>query len=258
MAKFKASFPVVWVLLLVVFVAFSYAEEGPFAVQEQNAEPPEGQELLVEEVDLTCPMDGTKVKGYKIKAFVSTGTDRDFCQLYAGRSLYDIWITCCPNTGYCGYIEDFNITLPPDVKEKILKEITPNYNLKKIAPWDRYKIAAQIYKWRGKPEIDIGNTYLRGTYTFRYLPIGPERREKEKKLRAMAIKYLRKADKKGQFKLEEMSSGKYLIGELYRRNEKYGSAIKYFRNALKIKNQPEWLEKWANEQMAKAFADYAD
>ena len=106
--------------------------------------------------------------------------------------------------------------------------------------------------------IRIGNTYLRGTYTMRNLPLGPELRKKEKKMRAQAIKYLKRAQKKGQFTIEELPRAMYLIGELYRRNERFRTAIKYYENALKIKNRPLWLEEWINEQMAKAYAEYAD
>ena len=212
----------------------------------------------VQEIELICPMDGNRVKGYEIKAFASSGTDRDFCQLHAGRSLYDLWITCCPDSGYCGYKDDFGIALSPDIRQKIQTLIKPNYDLDNLGPWDRYEITAQIYQWRSKPEIDIANAYLRGTYTFRAKAIGPEMRAKEKQMRQLAIGFFRKVEKKGQFELKEMSTAKYLIGELYRRNEKYNKAVRYFEDSLKIKNRPDWLEKWVIQQMAKANAEYAD
>ena len=212
----------------------------------------------VEEIEMTCPVDGGKVKGYRIKAFASAGTQRDFCQSYAGRSLYDIWVACSPTSGYCGYEQDFTVSLRAHVKQKVLSEIKPNFDLNNLAPWDKYRITAKIYEWRGKPEIDIANSYLRATYTMRNLPLGPALRQKEQDLRAQAIIYFRKAEKKGQFSLREIATAKYLIGELYRRNEKFGKAVTYFENALKIKNRPDWLDLWANQQMAKALADYAD
>lgn len=213
---------------------------------------------VYQELELTDPIDGSKVKGFKVKSFYSAGTDSDFCQLYAGQNLYDLWITCSKTTGYCGYPEDFSTSLTPDVKEKINKEIKPFFDFDHIPPWDRYWIVGKIYIWRKKPEFDIGNTYLRATYTMRGLPLGPEERRKEKVLRGLAIKYLRKAETRGQFELKEIANIKYLIGELYRRNEEFGKAIKYLQNSMKIKSRPDWIDKWANQALAKCYAEIAD
>lgn len=235
-------------------VSLSFAADDPTEEEIQKAI----EQQVIEEVELTCPVDGGKVKGYKIKSFYSAGTDRDFYQIHAGQALYDLWIACSETSGYCGYIEDFDASITPDVKAKIAEEIKPAYNLKKLGPWNKYEIAARIYIWRHKPETEIANLYLRGTYTLRNYPAGPALREKERELRKKAIKYLRKAESKGQFPIQELAQAKYLIGELYRRNEKFGKAIKYYNNALKLKNRPDWLETWTHEQLAKAYAEYAD
>lgn len=212
---------------------------------------------VYEEIELTCPIDGSKVKGYEIKAFYTAGTDKDFCQLYAGQNLYDLWVVCSSN-GFCGYNDDFGKPLSAEIKGMIKEQIKPYYDFSNISPWDKYAIAAKIKVWKKSPEKEIANTYLRGTYTLRSLRLGPNERVKEKILRANAIKYFQKAEKLGQVPYGEISNMKYLIGELYRRNEKYKKAVKYFENALKIKNRPEWVDKWAQEQMSKAYAEYAD
>ncbi len=243
------------VLFLSLILANAMATEmGPTEEEIQQAI----KQQVLEEVQVTCPVDGSKVKGYIVKSFYSEGTDKDFYQIHAGRTLYDLWVTCSETSGYCGYIEDFNTKITPDIKAKIAKEIKPKYKLSNPGPWDKYAIAAQIYIWRKKPEKEIANLYLRGTYTFRNYPAGPELRVKEKILRKMAIKFMRKAEAKGQFSIEELAQVKYMIGELYRRNEKFSKAIKYYKDALKLKNRPSWLDEWANEQLAKAYAEYAD
>lgn len=216
---------------------------------------------IAQEINLTCPIDGSPVKAYDIKGFVSTGTDRDFYERYAGQSLYDLWVTCSKSSGYCGYPEDFKVKFSQKEKavlrKKIAKHIRPAYDLKNLKPWERYDIAAQIYIWRKKPEMEIGNAYLRATYTMRELPLGPTDRNLEKELRAKAIKYMKKALRQGQLPLQHMANTNYLIGELYRRNEKFSKAIKYYENTLKFKNREEWVDSWINEQMAKAYAEYA-
>lgn len=254
--------PVFIILLtLLLFTGVVYSQTGNEATPvEKSTTPAEEKQqenpIVADEIELICPVDGSKVKGYEIKSFFTTGTDRDLCQLHAGNSLYSLWVNCSQN-GYCGYKEDFGITLSPKIKKMIIERIKPNFNPDEIGPWDKYEITAKIYELRGKPEVDIANAYLRGTYAMRNVPMGPGLRIKEKYLREMAIKYFRKAETKGQFKLKDLAAGKYLIGELYRRNEKYSKAIRYFEDSLKLKNRPDWLDNWANEQMAKAIAEYS-
>lgn len=256
-------------LFLPMFIDFAQGQEesSPESTSEVSTNKDEQQAPepqiphIAQEIEVTCPLDGNPVKVYEIKGFVSTGTDRDFCEKYAGRSLYDLWVSCSESSGYCGYLEDFTVKLSQKQKarlrKKIAKYIRPEYNLKRLKPWDRYAIAAQIYIWLKKPEMEIANAYLRATYTMRKLPLGPQDRELEKELRAKAIKYMKKALRQGQLPLQHMANTNYLIGELYRRNEKFQKAIKYYENTLKFKNREEWVDQWVNEQMAKAYAEYA-
>ena len=244
------------VLLFVTAIAGAQ-DDNP----EVMLDPPDSPEKVVagpeyDVVELTCPLDGKKVSGKQVKSFISAGTDRDFCEIGAGQSLYGLWITCCDD-GYCGYIEDFsNVNLKSSVREKIKKEILPNFNMKDLPPWEKYYITAKIYEWRGKSQLVIANTYLRATYTMRGLPGEPQIRKREKELRALAIEHFIKAERAGLVPLVQVPNMKYLIGELYRRNEKFKKAIGYFDDSLKIKNRPDWLEKWVLKQKALALAEY--
>ncbi len=277
MARTSPLFLKVIFFFLSVFCAVAFLSPGAFADEdedksgrEKNSDaavtpPPSKEDIksviksdIYEEIELIDPIDGAKVKGYKIKSFYSAGVDSDFCQLYAGQNLYDLWISCSKTTGFCGYPDDFKGSLTPDVKEKIATDIKSSFDFDHIPPWDKYWIVGRIYELRKVAEKDIGNTFLRATYTMRGLPLGPEQRRKEQVLRGLAIKYFRKAETKGQFELGEISNAKYLIGELYRRNEKFKDAIKYLEDSMKIKNRPGWIDKWANKALLKCYAEIAD
>jgi tetratricopeptide (TPR) repeat protein len=227
-------------------------EASPAPPPVEKIQPP------AEKVALVSPLDNGPVEGWRIEAFSTLGVDSDFCYLNASESYYQKLIATDPRTGYTGYPDDFlpNLKqpLPLKVVEKIKKKIPKMFDLKKLEPWDRYEILARIYIWRGMPEKDIGNAYLRATYTMRGLYYGEAERERERDLRKQAIKYLDRALEKAQFPLSESSQVKYLIGDLYRRNGKFGAAISNFEDAAKMKNKPEWLDEMIIRQKARAYA----
>lgn len=234
------------------------AEETPEAEPLLPPAAPETrQKPIANQIELTCPIDGEKVVGWEIVAFATIGVDTDFCYLGASQSYYQKLISTCPSCGYTGYREDFppHLTkLPEKVVEKIKKKIPKMFDLSKLEPWERYAILAQVYIWRGMPEKEIGNAYLRATYTMRSLTLGRFELRREHELRALAIKYLGKAARKAQFELSAVSQVKYLIGELYRRNGLFKKAIRNFEDAAKIRNRPEWLDELIIRQTARANA----
>ncbi len=212
---------------------------------------------LAEKVELLSPIDGGPVQGWRITAFVTAGVDTDFAYLNASESYYQKLIATDPRTGYTGYLDDFapylKAPLPAKVVEKIKKKLPQMFELGRLEPWDRYAILAQIYIWRGMPAKDIGNAYLRATYTMRGLAISGGERDREQELRKLAIEYLEEAGEKAQFGMDQLPQLKYLIGDLYRRNGKFSKAIDYFDDAMKIKSRPEWLDEMIIRQKARAY-----
>ncbi len=236
-------------------------EETPAAPAEgAPAAPGAGQRSIAEKIELTCPVCGAKTEGWKITAFVTAGVDTDFCQLGASETYYQRLVATCPNCGYSGYLDDYPpslTSLPTKVLDRIRKKLPREYDIHLLEPWDRYAILAEIYIWRDKPAVDIANAYLRATYTMRGLSYGRFDRRQERELRSLAIKYLVKAQEQAAFQLGEAAQVKYLIGELYRRNGEFRRAIRYFEDAQKIRNRPEWLDEMIIRQTAKANA-YVD
>jgi tetratricopeptide (TPR) repeat protein len=220
--------------------------------------PAQGEEQLAKKVRFTSPIDGGPVDGWQVETFVTSGVDSDFCYLNASASCYQKLIATDPRSGYTGYAEDFlpnlKAPLPQAVIDNVKKKLPKMFNLAQLEPWDRYAIVAQIYIWRKMPAKDIGNAYLRATYTMRGLALGFDERKREIALRKLAIKYLLRAQDKAEVPLAEIPQLKYLIGDLYRRNGEFKTAIRYFDDAAKIKNRPEWLDELLIRQKARAFA----
>jgi len=251
-------------VLLLAALALVYAEtptpeptpDVPAELSTEGATPTDRQPMA-KKIELVCPVDGETVTGWEIAAFHTAGVDTDFCYLGASESFYQKLIFTCPKCGYTGYREDFppHLTkLPAKVVKKIKKKIPKLVNLEKLEPWDRYAILAQIYIWRDKPNKDIGNAYVRATYTMRGLALGRNEIKQERWLREQAIKYLIKASRRGEFPLNEVPQVKYLIADLLRRNRHFKKAISYYQDAAKLKNRPEWLDEMIIRQMARAHA----
>jgi len=243
-------------LLLLIGLAFA-ADETPAPAAPAPAEPAP-QSTPAQAVELICPIDHQPISGWHIEAFATSGVDSDFCYLNASESYYQKLIATCPNDGYTGYEDDFlpllKNPLPAKVVEKIKVKLPKEFDLKKLEPWDRYAILAQIYIWRGLPEKEIANAYLRATYTMRGLALGRNEKKMEKELRGQAIDYMEEAAAKAQFPLPDVPQVKYLIGDLYRRNGKFSKALRLYDDAAKMKNRPEWLDEMILRQKARAYA----
>ncbi|NLX15156.1 MAG: DUF2225 domain-containing protein, partial [Phycisphaerales bacterium] len=86
-------------------------------------------------------------------------------------------IATCPRCGYSGYDSDFapGITLPPDVRDKILTSprlalpegFTPHSDPRELDASDRYDLAIQCYRWRGKSEEALAWLHLRASWIAR-------------------------------------------------------------------------------------------
>jgi tetratricopeptide (TPR) repeat protein len=248
----------IFALLVVGLLCLPVAaqEEAPAATPE--AQPPAQQLKTAQPLELISPIDKGPVKGWDVAAFSTAGVDTDFCYLGASKTYYEKLIATDPRSGYTGFAADFypNLSqpLPKKVVEKVREDLPDDFNLKNLEPWDRYEIQALIYKWRGKSNKDIANAYLRATYTMRGLALGEKEVQRELKLRKQAIKYFRKAMNKAEFALPELPQLKYLIGDLYRRNGKFRAAIRFFDDAAKMRNRPEWLDEKIIRQKARAYA----
>jgi len=245
--------------LLVVNLSFAWAQdEAPTAPGTTPAPPATGEKAPAQPVELISPVDGGPVQGWRIEAFSTGGVDTDFCYLNASASYYQRLIATDPRTGYTGYPEDFAPNLREPLSAKVIarikKELPKKYDLALLEPWDRYEILAQIYIWRGMPAKDIANAYLRATYTMRGLELSEDQRDRENELRREAIRHLERAMDDAQFTLPEIPQVKYLIGELYRRSGDFKKALRYFKDAGKLKNRPEWLDEWIIRQTARAHA----
>lgn len=105
------------------------------------------------------------------------GVDRDFFARAVGPQPEYYRIATCPRCGYSGYDSDFDprVTLPPDVRYKILNDpglplpqgFTPQSDPRELDAGDRYDLAIQCYRWLGKPEEALAWLNLRASWIAR-------------------------------------------------------------------------------------------
>ncbi len=128
--------------------------------------------------ELTCPCCGQVFTAVSCtQSNTRGGIDRDLFARAAGPQPEYYRVATCPRCGYSGYDADFNpgVTLPPDVREKILKEprlslpeeFTPQSDPRELDARDRYDLAIQCYRWRGKSDEALAWLNLRASWIAR-------------------------------------------------------------------------------------------
>ncbi len=197
-------------------------------------------------VDFKCPVCGTKVKSMVTLSMTTFGSTRDFQKQGAIGSYYYEMIISCPSCHFAGYQEDFKKDVPPEIKEKVLKELKPVNPGKPLDNATECEFAAKIYEWKKAESSGIANIYLLGSYFLR--KAGGEEKKRRMEFQAKTCKYLEDALSKGEIKDKQKPAVQYLIGELYRRQGKFDDAVKWFDLSLKQKEIPDGLKDWINEQ----------
>ena len=128
--------------------------------------------------ELTCPCCGQRFTTVSCtQSNTRGGIDRDLFARAAGPQPVYYRIATCPRCGYSGYDSDFdaNVTLPPDVRDKILKNprlslpegFNPQSDPRELDASKRYDLAIQCYRWRGKSEEALGWLNLRASWIAR-------------------------------------------------------------------------------------------
>ncbi len=105
------------------------------------------------------------------------GVDRDLFAQAVGPQPDFYLIATCPRCGYSGYPADFNpdVSLPPDVRDKILREpklklpagFTPQSDPRELDAADRYALAITCYGWRKRSDEAMAWLYLRSSWVAR-------------------------------------------------------------------------------------------
>lgn len=130
------------------------------------------------EVKLDCPVCKQAFTSLAcVEEDTRGGVDRDLFAHALGPEPVYYRIATCPKCGYSGYPTDFDpkITIPPDVRNKILKkprltlpkDFGPDSDPRDLDAADRYALAITCYQWRQQSKEALAWLNLRAAWVAR-------------------------------------------------------------------------------------------
>lgn len=187
-----------------------------------------------------CPIDGHKVEFCVTMSMTTFGSYLDFQKKGAIGNYYTELINCCNKCNFSGYIDDFKRKYSSSEKETIKNTLLKYKNLK-LNEAQQCNVAAEIKIALSEKNDDIANCFLLGSYLIKFdKPSNTFRITLQEK----TIEYLNKAVENNEYVEDESLTATiyYLIGELYRRIEKFDDSIMYFNLSNSKEKKENWLE----------------
>lgn len=171
--------------------------------------------------------------------------DSDFCTRFTDQSLNPILYTVsvCPQCGFAS-TDQFTEKLAPWQKQAVDEQISAKWTPKDFGSIRHiaeaavsYKLAIYAAELTDQPHSVKAGLYLRLAWLYRF----QENSTEETRFIGMAVdeyelSYIHSDYTRGDKEMSEVRL-LYLIGELYRRLEKYDLAIRYFGKALEFRNR---------------------
>jgi hypothetical protein len=126
------------------------------------------------EVDVVCPVDGTKFKAFEV--VVSNhwgGRDMDFCPHAYKSTPLEYWVWVCPRCSFAGRKKDFDLKLTDDEKKALAAELKPAIEIKKAAKQTdipghvKYDLLAQVARIRKLAAEQQGVAWLHAAWSCR-------------------------------------------------------------------------------------------
>ncbi len=133
---------------------------------------------LLGRLPLTCPVCRREFQTVVCtQTNTRAGVDRDLFARALGPQPEYYRVSTCPACGYSGYVPDFDpaVTLPPDVRDKILTDprhalpagVTPHGDPRELDAADRYALAITCYRWLGRSDESLAWLHLRASWIAR-------------------------------------------------------------------------------------------
>jgi hypothetical protein len=125
----------------------------------------------------TCPYGSGLVKIYDLRSSNNNGGyDSDLAR-YSTQGQYRTYaMSTCPDTMFSLYGEDMDETIDPNkhglIASALAKVLATIPDRESPAVWDRYAIAAAMYRALGEPPEIVGNVYLEASWTARDEAVG--------------------------------------------------------------------------------------
>jgi hypothetical protein len=124
-----------------------------------------------------CPYGGGLVKVYDLRSANNTGGyDSDLARYATQGQFRTHAMSTCPDTMFSLYGEDMDDTIDPRkhdaIASALAKVLASIPNRASPAVWDRYAIAAAMYRALGEPPEIVGDVYLEASWTARDEAVG--------------------------------------------------------------------------------------
>ncbi len=135
------------------------------------------QQRPLDEVELTCPVDGTVFRAVRsLSTNTLGGTDSDFCQYASGGQPREHGIAVCPTCLYAAPVDRFERELTDAQKAALLQALSearnPSVTAVDLQPWERYQMAALCAGVLGETRFHRGDLLLTGAWTVRDRIVG--------------------------------------------------------------------------------------
>lgn len=205
--------------------------------------------IRLERISLTCPLCARKFTSMRMIGYQIGGKDSDFCPRYAGGNPMPKLLHLCPSCGFVGYVPDFQGRMKPEMRGRLRRVLSslgyqPGSSL---AGPERFRRAAVLAVYQGKPNVEIAELFLQATWCSR---LDSESDEMESRARRKAVEYFERALKAGEVSDDDKPVLLYLLGELKRRLGKHDEALQLFRELDRYRNVDGWLRDLRNKQRA--------
>jgi len=205
--------------------------------------------IRLERTSLTCPLCTRRFDSSRVIGFQIGGKDSDFCPQYAGGNPMPRLLHLCPSCGFIGFVPDFEVKYSPELRAKLRRTLAalgykPGSQLQGA---ERYRRAALLAIYQGKPNAEIAELFLQATWCSR---LDNESEELESRARRKAVEYFERALEAGEIEDEDKPVLIYLLGELQRRLGRDEAALACFSQLDDYRDVDDWLRDLRNQQRA--------
>jgi hypothetical protein len=197
------------------------------------------------EQELTCPVDGAKLRVSVTRSYTTFGQLRDFAVTGAIGNLYASYVHACPRCHFAGYQQEFEQPVSAATKTWQLRQ-SRKWGSPQLGEAQECEAAADRYVFERRRPREIAQLYLVGSYLLRDEQ-GPQLVKRKEYQRAASL-YLLAALAAGDVKVDERGETTYLVAELERRIGLFKDAINHYGAALQERNNPAGLVTWIKEQ----------
>lgn len=185
---------------------------------------------------------------YKATVLTSTNTfggrTTDFHTRAAGFDPLYFVVSSCTQCGYTDYSETIikGEAVPDDIRAHINAELRPIAQAGKVSKPEQYAFMARIFEWKGKPALEIADSYLKAAWLAADGGGGDEKAYRQK-----AIAWYQKVLDTPDDRINPLVL-MYLVGELSRRIGDTATATRWF---------DEVIQQAGNEPADSGIADLA-